>query len=405
MSAFEFTALDAQGHKQRGILEGDTPKQIRQALRERQWSPLTVTEAVQKSPSSGKLSLSQRQRIGTADLVLVTRQLATLVNAALPIDEALQALSKQTAKAKVRKILVAVRSQVLEGQSLAHALSQFPQAFSETYRTTIEAGESSGKLGTVLERLADYEESRQALQQKMVQALIYPAILTTIALGVISLLMLYVVPDIVQVFDHLDQELPLLTQMLIKTSEFLQQYISFMLIVGGISLLLISAFFKRPTPKFFLHRFLLKLPILGQLTKTANTARFSRTFHILLNSGIPALEALLISARIIKNLPMRKSVEAAAKRVKEGSSLNHALDEGGYFPPMMIHLIASGESSGRLEEMLERAAKNQENELENYLSTLMALLEPVMILAMGGIVLTIVLSILLPIMDMNQLVQ
>ncbi|RMH22511.1 MAG: type II secretion system protein GspF [Gammaproteobacteria bacterium] len=404
MSAFEFTALDDQGRKQRGVLEGDTARQIRQILRDRHWSPLSVEEVTQSKTSSGP-KLRRGPRIGAADLALLTRQFATLISAALPVDEALHALSRQTNKGRIKAILIAVRSQVMEGYSLARAMEQYPSVFNETYRTTIEAGEASGKLAIVLERLADYVEEKQALQQKMIQAMIYPVILTLVALGVISLLMLYVVPDVIQVFTHMNQTLPILTRILIQVSHFLQAYIGLLLLGLGGVLLGIVLLLRQPAIRYQFHRLLLKLPVIGPLVLANNTARFSRTFHVLLSSGIPAMEALKAAARTIANLPMRRVVDEAAQRVKEGSSLHKALDRGGYFPPLLIHLIASGEASGRLDQMLQRAAQSQEDALENRLSTLMALLEPLMILIMGFIVLLIVLSILLPIMDMNQIIK
>ena len=302
-------------------------------------------------------------------------------------------------------MMAAVRSRVLEGHTLAVALGDFPHVFSDLFRSTVAAGEQSGHLDVVLERLADYTEARQQLSQKMMLALIYPALLTLVAIAVVILLLTFVVPQVVQVFDNIDQELPALTRGLIASSEFLQTYglaIFLLLVVGGVGfayLLRIHAF------KRGFHSLLLKTPLISRLVRGMDTARFARTFSILVASGVPVLEGMRISATVMSNLPMREAVEGAARRVREGTGIHAALESCGYFPPMTVHLIASGESSGNLEEMLERAAAGQEREMETLISGLMGLFEPILILAMGGIVLVIVLAILLPIFDLNQLVQ
>ncbi len=404
MGAFEFTALDERGRERKGVLEGDAPRQIRQQLRERGWVPLSVAEISQAQQEGSRGLFAFRQRINATDLALITRQFATLVRSGLPIEEALRAVSQQCEKTRLKNLLLAVRSRVMEGHPLAVALADFPRVFSDLYRATISAGEQSGHLDLVLERLADYTENRQALRDKIVQALIYPILVVAVAILVVVGLMTYVVPQIIQVFENMGQELPPLTRGLIAVSDFTRDsgpLVAVLLVALFIGLRLLL---RRPGPKRRFHRLLLNLPLLRHLVRGLNAARFARTLSILNASGVPVLEALRISAEVVTNLPMRDAVEAAARQVREGTSLHRALERSGYFPPMTVHLIASGEASGQLEVMLERAANSQERELESLMQTLLGLFGPLVILIMGGIVLVIILAMLLPIINLNQLV-
>ena len=405
MGAFEYTALDARGREKKGVLEGDAARQVRQQLREQGWVPLDVQEVVQREarPRPG-LRLLQRG-ISATDLALITRQLATLVRAGLPLEECLRAVSQQTDKSRQKSMLLAVRSRVMEGHTLAAGLAEFPSVFPELYRTTVEAGESSGHLEGVLERLADYTESRQQMTQKIKLAVFYPAMLTIVAVLVVGGLMTYVVPQVVQVFENIGQGLPQLTRMLIAVSDFLRDYGLLMIVVIGLLIAGFNYLLRNPGLRRRYHRFRLGLPLVSKLERGLNTARFARTFSILTASGVPVLESLRISAQVMSNIPMREAVGEAAARVREGAGIAASLERSGYFPPMTIHLIASGETSGKLEEMLERAAVNQEREIETLIAALMGLFEPLLILFMGAFVLVIVLAILLPIFDLNQLVQ
>jgi general secretion pathway protein F len=336
---------------------------------------------------------------------LITRQLATLVRAALPLEECLRAVSQQTDRSRLKSMLLAVRSRVMEGHTLASGLGDFRHIFPELYRTTVEAGESSGHLDRVLERLADYTESRQQMRQKIQLAVFYPAMLTIVAILVVGGLMTYVVPQVVQVFDNIGQDLPALTVGLIAVSDFMRNY--GLLMLGAIALLIALAVWlmRFEDNRRLVHRFMLRVPLVGKLVRGLETGRFARTFSILTASGVAVLEALRISAQVISNIPMREAVNEAAARVREGAGIASALERSGYFPPMTVHLIASGEASGKLEDMLERAAINQEREIETLIAAVLGLFEPMLILLMGGVVLVIVLAILLPIFDLNQLVQ
>jgi len=405
MSAYEYNALDGSGQQHKGVLEADTPRQVRQQLRDKGWMPLAVAEVRQRETKQRKSFNLFKTGLNPADLSLITRQLATLVQSGTPIDEALQAVSRQSEKPRLGNMMLAVRSKVKEGHPLAAAMADFPHAFDDLYRATVGAGEQSGHLDAVLERLADYTENRHALRQKFQLALIYPLLIAIVAVVVVVGLVAFVVPKVVAVFEGMGQELPLLTRGLISLSDFLQHNWILLLALIVIATVIVGGLLRREGPKRQFHKLLLHLPLVSRLVRGMNTARFARTFSILASSGVPVLEAMRISAEVVTNLPMRAAVDEAARRVREGTAINKALDNSGYFPPMTVHLIASGEASGKLDEMLERSAVAQEREMETLLGVLMGVFEPMMILFMGGTVLVIVLAILLPIFDLNQLVK
>ncbi|MEO0972154.1 MAG: type II secretion system inner membrane protein GspF, partial [Pseudomonadota bacterium] len=374
--------------------------------------PVKVNEVAQKTrakagnDSGGMFSGGSRgATMGAMDLALTTRQLATLSRSGLPLEESLQAVGEQSERPKITSVVLGVRSRVVEGHTLADGLRDFPRAFPEIYIATVAAGEQAGHLDAVLERLADYTEGRHALQSKLQNAMVYPIILIGLSLLIVAGLLLYVVPQVVGVFDTMGQQLPLLTRLLIGSSEFLQENILW------IALGLAALFFglrwllKREGPRRAFHRFQLRLPVFGRMVRGANTARFTRTLSILAGSGVPVLDALRISGEVITNVPMRDAVSEASLRVREGAPIGASLASGRLFPPMTIHLIKSGEASGELEDMLDRAAGNQEREMESIIDTLLGIMEPVLILVMGGIVLVIVVAILLPIFELNSLVQ
>lgn len=404
MGAFEYTAIDTAGKERRGILEGDTARQVRQLLREKQLLPLEVAEIARKEASRQR-SFSLRRSMSAADLAMVTRQLATLVHSSLPLEEALLAVSEQTESPRVKSILIGVRSRVMEGHTLADGFGDFPQAFPEIYRATVAAGEQSGHLDAILERLADYTENRQVLRQKVQHAMIYPVVLSVLALLIVGGMLVYVVPKVVGVFANTGRDLPGLTVMLIAISDFLRDYGIFLLAAIGAAGFGARRALSQPGPKRRFDTLLLRLPLVARLVRGANTARFTRTLSILSGSGVPLLEGLRISAEVITSIPMREAVEAAAERVREGAPIGKSLAVAGHFPPICIHLISSGEASGELEAMLARAAQNQEREMDGLIAALLGILEPALIVGMGVIVLIIVLAILLPIFELNQLVS
>ncbi len=406
MTAYRYRALNPEGRLVKGVLEGDSERQVRSQLRGQSLRPVEVATAGRSTEAGGESRLRIfRPRIKTGELALLTRQLATLVQSSLPVDECLQAAADQSRKGRVKGMLLQVRSRVAEGHTLAYAMGEFPGVFSEMYRAMVKAGERAGYLGPVLEQLADYSEQRQYTGQKLKMAMIYPFILLGVAIAVVVALMVFVVPELVGIFAHSGRELPVLTRALISVSDFLRDYGWWLLLglaalVAGARMLLRNRQRRRRW-----HGFLLRVPGLSRLLISLDTARFASTLSILMASGVPLLESLRIAGEVLTNRVLREDSAAVAERVEEGSSLHRALAQSGRFPPMMVHMVASGEASGELETMLQRAADNQERELEMTLGTMMALFEPIMVVVMGGMVLTIVLAILLPIFDLNTMVK
>jgi general secretion pathway protein F len=404
MGAFEYTAVDTGGRESRGILEGDTARHVRQLLRERQLLPVTVN-AVSEQEKSQKRSFSLARRVSATDLALFTRQLATLVKAGLPLEESLLAVSQQTERERVQSIVLGVRAKVMEGHTLADGFADFPRVFPEIYRATVSAGEQAGHLDTVLERLADYTENREEIRQKVMGAMLYPIALTVMCLMIVSGLLVYVVPKVVNVFRSSHAELPIMTRVLIGVSDFLRLRGIYILIIAVVGFIFLSRWLAQPGPKRRYHLLQLRLPLIGKLARGFNTARFTRTLSILTGATVPVLDALRIAGEVVTNLPMRDAVAEASLRVSEGASIGRSLAISKLFPPMTIHLIQSGESSGELENMLERAAISQERELDGLLTAIVGLLGPGLIVLMGLFVMGIVFAMLLPIFQMSNLVH
>lgn len=404
MTAFRFKAYDVQGRLQKGVQEADTPRQVRALLRERGLLASDIT-AISHGISLSKADFVWKRGMNGSQLSMVTRQFATLLSAGMPVEQALNALIDQVETDRERNVLAGVRSEILAGQPLASAMRKFPNDFSELYVTLISAGEQSGKLGEVMERLADYIESRQIFRQKVVTALLYPMIVTVVAVMVVLGLLVYVVPQVVQVFQDTNQTLPLLTRALIWGSDMLKSGGMFILAALLLILWQTRRLLRSDVRREKLHRWLLRLPAIGTLIRGINSAQFSSTLGILVGSGVPLLAALNAGSGVIGNLPMRKAVEQAANKVREGAGLARSLGAAKLFPPLLVHMIAVGEASGRLVHMLERAASQQSREIEGRIIRITGLLEPLLILVMGSVVLLIVLAVLLPIFEMNQMVR
>lgn len=405
MAGFKYEAVDAAtGRNRKGVLEADTPRQARAWLRENgmvalELEPLAEAAAAPRTKRLRRLGLSANQ------LNLITRQFAVLLEAGLTIEHSLNALIEQVESENERDVLAAVRSDILAGHTLARALEKHPDTFPEIYRTMVSAGEQSGHLNEVLLRLADYLEARRALRQKIGLALIYPAIISVVALLVVLALLTFVVPQVVSVFRDTHQTLPLLTRALLASSGALRAYGIYLLVLAVLAFLSFRRALRRPEFRYRFHHALLRLPLVGRLLRAVNTARLASTLAILVGSGVPLLTALKAGAGVVGSLPMRRALEEAAQKVAEGGSLSRALEREKIFPPLFIHLVASGEASGRLQQMFERAAAQQTQELEGRAAVLTGVLEPALILAMGGMVSLIVLAILLPVFEMNQLVK
>ncbi|PAV25618.1 general secretion pathway protein F [Tamilnaduibacter salinus] len=406
MPAFDYSALDSRGKQKSGVLEADSARAVRQQLREKGLTPLSV-DASSRSRNGGRSQISFGRggsSLSAADLALVTRQIATLIQSGIPVEQALSAAAQQSEKQKLESMLVAIRAKVMEGHTLADSLAEFPRAFPRLFRSTVAAGEHAGHLDLVLNRLADYTEARQEARQKIQLAAIYPIILTFVALAIVVFLLTYVVPDIIEVFVRQGQELPTLTQALLAMSDFLAGYGLYLLLLLVVAFIGFRMALRQERYRLRYHRMLLHLPGLSGMTRGVNTARYASTLAILTTSGVPLVEAMRIAGEVLSNDYLRQRLSEAAQTVSEGGSLQKALDNTGYFPPMMLHMIASGESSGELDNMLERTARMQENTLQSKIQTMVSLFEPLMLLVMGGVVLIIVLAIMLPILNMSNLV-
>jgi general secretion pathway protein F len=404
MSAFAYQALDAKGRRKEGMIEADSARQARQALRDQGLTPLALTEAVEQVRQQTQSRSWLQPRISTSELALLTRQLATLVAAALPIEEALKAVAQQTEKAKLSTLIAAVRTKVLEGHSLADGLSAFPSIFDQLYRAMVAAGEKSGHLDTVLDRLADYTEQRQQMKSKLLQAMIYPIILTLVAISVIAILLATVVPKVVEQFIHMKQQLPFSTRFLMAASDLVRDYGLWFLLLTAIGLICWGSWVKKPLNRQHYHAMLLRLPVIGRVSRGLNTARFARTLSILNSSAVPLLDGMRISGEVLSNDEAKIRVAEAAARVREGASLRASLEQTKLFPPMMLHMIASGERSGELDNMLERAADNQDREFESQVNIALSIFEPALVVSMAVIVLFIVLAILQPILQLNNMI-
>lgn len=398
MPAFNYTALDRNGKQKKGVIEADSSRQVRQKVREQGLTPISVDMVSEKS-ARGKTP--KGKRISVADLALATRQMATLLSAGLPVEEMLLAVSEQTEKNHVKSVLIGVRSKVLEGHTLANGMNDFPKAFPKLYRATVAAGEQSGHLDKILNRLADYIEKQQSMKQKITQALIYPSLMTVVSISIVIFLLIYVVPKIIGVFSETQQSIPTLTAVLLAFSHGVQVYGIYILILLILAGLGFRQLLKKDAFRYRFHLVLLRIPILGNTLKVINSARFARTFGILFAATVPVLEAMRVACDLISILPMQQAVADSINKVREGTAINMALKQSGYFAPMSIHLIASGEASGQLEQMLEKTADNQDNDVAVLITNLLTLFEPLLIIVMGSVVLFIVLAVLLPIFQLD----
>jgi general secretion pathway protein F len=407
MAAFHYNALDAAGKASNGMIEADSARLARTQLRDKGLFVVELDSLSDKPSQTGARSwnLPFRKRIPLSEISLMLRQLATLLEAGLPLEQALAVLIEQGDNPAMRQIIAAMRSEVLAGNTLARAMDKHRDTFPEIHRALINAGEASGELATVMDKLANYSEAQQALQQKIGLAMVYPAIVITVAVLVVGGLLLFVVPPVVEVFQQTRQALPFLTRALIALSDFLTAtwlYLIAILVIGGFG---VQRALQQEALRFQFHLKLLNLPIVGKLIRGSNTARMASTLSILVGSGVGLLTALNAACGVVNNLPMRRALEDAAMKVREGVTLSRALAASGLFPPVLVHLIASGEQSGRLDTMLDRVAKQQTQEVSGFTTALTSIMEPVLILFMGAVVLLIVLAILLPIIQMNQMVK
>jgi general secretion pathway protein F len=407
VAVYEYRGLDQAGRGIKGIIDADSPRLARVKLRRSGIFPTEIlTDRFTKKPVSEALSIGALfGRIKIQDISIMTRQMATLVGAGLPIVEALTALIDQTENVRLTKVITQVRESVNEGSSLADAMSRFPKVFSDLYANMIRAGESSGALDIVLKRLADFMENQVMLRNKVLSTLSYPIILVLVGIGILSFLLISVVPKVIRIFDELEQALPIPTVILIAVTDFLRDYwwVCAVVIVGGMLALRQYAATEKGHQMY--DRMVLKLPLTGRLLRIIVTTRFARTLAILLNSGIPLLESMDIAKAVVNNTIISGAIESAKDGIREGESIAEPLRRSKVFPSMVNHMIAVGEKTGELEQMLFKISEAYENEVEMTISRMTSLLGPIVILLLGGIVLFIVLAILLPMFEMNQIVR
>ncbi len=398
MADFAYKVIDSAGRERQGRISAPSDAQARAALIRKAFHIVTVSPAPPR-----KALISQRTaRLSPKQLTLFTRQMSSLMSVS-PLEEALRTISRQTEKANAREVLINVHAGVMEGQSLAEAMAREPRSFPPLFRAMISAGESSGSLPVITERLAALLEQQAEVRGKIISALAYPIILTLVAFGVVAGLMISVVPRVVEQFDNASTQLPLITRIVIGISDFLSNWwwaLAITMVLAGV------AFWRAMKVASFKYRFdgmLLKLPLIGRLIRDMNAARLARTLATMVHSRLPLLEGMKLTTRTVRNAVLREALEEAVESIRSGGSLSGALRNAGTFPPLLVYLVASGESAGQLDTMLERAADYLEREFQNFTSTAMALLEPAIIVVMGGVVALIILSILLPILQLQNL--
>ncbi|EOD79001.1 general secretion pathway protein GspF [Grimontia sp. AD028] len=404
MAAFEYKALNAKGRTVKGVIEADTARQARQMLREKSLVPMEVAQTHEKEQQKQSASVGFKRGISTNELALLTRQLATLVQAAMPLEECIKAVADQSEKQRLKNMLTGVRARVVEGYTLSDSLGDYPHVFDQLFRAMVAAGEKSGHLGPVLERLADYVENRQQVKNKLIQAMVYPMVLTVAAIGIVAFLLATVVPDIVGQFLQTGAELPNITKILLAASDFVTNW---GLLVLGVSVALFVLFrvmLRNAERRLGWDRSVLGMPVVGRVARGLNTSRFARTLSICTSSAIPLLDGMKVAADVMTNTWVKSKVLEASDRVREGASLRVSLEKSKLFPPMMLHMIASGERSGELEQMLTRAADNQDRDFESQVNIALGIFGPLLIIVMALIVLFIVVATLMPIIQLNNIV-
>ncbi|RSD32828.1 type II secretion system inner membrane protein GspF [Vibrio pectenicida] len=406
MAAFEYKALNKKGKTQKGVIEGDNARQVRARLKEQGLMPVEVNETRQKAKKQAdQTGLTFKRGISTPDLALITRQLATLVQSGMPLEECLKAVSEQSEKPRIRNMLLAVRSKVTEGYTLSDSLADFPHIFDDLFRSMVSAGEKSGHLDAVLERLADYAENRQKMRSKLQQAMIYPVVLVVFAVCIVAFLLAAVVPKIIGQFVQMGQELPQSTQILLASSDFIQHW-GIQVLFAIIALVYLFKFaLSKPNVRLSWDRKVVHMPLIGKISRGLNTARFARTLSICTSSAIPILEGMKVAVDVMSNHYVKQQVLSATDNVREGASLRKSLEQTKLFPPMMLHMIASGEQSGELEGMLTRAADTQDANFESTVNIALGIFTPVLIALMAGLVLFIVMATMMPILEMNNLMS
>lgn len=404
MAAFEYKALNAKGKTIKGVIEAETARNARQLLREKELIPVEIEPVHEKEKRTQSASIGFNRGISTNELSLITRQLSTLVQATMPLEECLKALAEQAEKPRIKSMLTSVRARVVEGYTLSDSLADYPYVFDQLFRAMVSAGEKSGHLGGVLERLAEYVENRQQIKNKLTQAMVYPMVLTVSAVVIVSFLLATVVPDIVGQFLSTGAELPGMTKVLLAASDFVVDWGWLVVFLIVTSIFIAKSMLKKEKYRLAWDRKILDIPVIGRVARGLNTSRFSRTLAICTSSAIPLLDGMKVASEVMTNTWVRMKIIEASDRVREGVSLRVALDKSLLFPPMMLHMIASGERSGELEPMLTRAADNQDRDFESQVNIALGVFSPLLVVVMAGIVLFIVVATLMPIIQLNTVV-
>lgn len=408
MGAFRYQALNTNGKMIKGTVEGDTERQVRAQLRQQQLKPVSVDKiSAGKSSrlSAGELSSKTfSTRIGVKDLSLFTRQLASLVQSGMPLADSLQAVAKQSRKDVIKNVVLQVRSRVLEGLSLAQALGDYPRIFDSMYRAMVNAGEQAGFLGPVLERLSEYAETSHAARQQLKSAMVYPILLILVCIAIVIALVVFVVPQLTNVFTRAKQALPWPTELLINLSDFLQHYGLFVLLIMVVVFLGARWWLGKDNNIRRWHKKILRIPMVNHIVVQSDSSRFASTLSMLIGSGVPLLNSLRISSQTMGNLILREKAEQAAVTVEGGSSLHKALDKTDVFPPLMVQMASSGEANGTLAEQLDYSAKSQQRDLDLQLSTALSVIEPITIVVMGLVIGFIMIAIIIPISSMSDFV-
>ena len=404
MAAFEYKALDVRGRQKKGIIEGDSVRQVSQQIKEQGLIPVEIKKTEMKKQRSSKKSTHSSMRgLKVSELALIIRQLATLVQSGMPLEECLKAVAEQTEKIRVKNMLVSVRARVVEGFTLADSFADYPNVFDQLFRSMIAAGERSGHLDVILERLADYEEKRQKVRSQLQQAMVYPTMLVLFAIAIVSFLLAAVVPKMIDQFVVMGQELPQSTRILLAMSDFVQNYGQFVLLIALSFAYMVKMLLKRPAIRLSWDQKIINMPVIGKISRGLNTSRFARTLSICTSSTIPILDGMKVAGEVMGNEFIKKQVLIATEKVREGSTLRQSLQQTKLFPPMMLYMIASGEQSGELESMLTRASDTQDQNFESTVNIALGIFTPVLVVIMAGLVLFIVMATLMPILEMNNL--
>ncbi|MBX7255870.1 MAG: type II secretion system inner membrane protein GspF [Candidatus Hydrogenedentes bacterium] len=402
MAVFEYQALAKTGKTVRGTIDADTPAAARRKLREQELHPTRIEATFEKSATGREERGAGLSRISQRDLALMTRQLAVLLKAGMPLVEALTALIAQTSSPRLRKIIFDVRDRVNEGVSLADAMASHQKVFSELFVNMIRAGESSGALESVLARLADITERNVRMKHKITSMLAYPVLMAFVGFGVVTFLMAFIVPKIVQIFEKQDRELPTITKVMMGTCYFIKDWWILIIAAAIGSYVLWRMWVSRPDGRLKWDKLKLRLPLLGPLYVKMTSARFARTLGTMLQSGLTMMTALDVVKTVVQNRVIEGLMDDVKSSVRRGRDLATPLQETGYFPPMLIHMIELGQRSGELESMLTQVADTYDEDIELTVNGIVSLLEPMMILVMGALVGTLVMSILLPIFEMSS---